>query len=367
MRFDKKHILVISPEPWGKSHVSKHHYAKELAKSGAKVFFLNAPSDSFSKMTVLDNLIIVDYKSKYRGLSMLPSFLSAILIKNEVEEIERKLGVVFDIIWNFDTSRFFNLSKISSKIKICHVVDMAENHQRSLLAKTSDICFCTSDYIKKELKPYNSKVFKIHHGYQSVNTDLELKEFFDVSKIQVGIVGNLARDCMDWDSILTIITEHSEIEFNFIGGTGISNLSNKRLDESKLRLLNGFSNVKLLGQKDSRLIPSYLKMFDLLLCAYKVENEEDIAQHSNLHKTMEYLGSGKLIITSYVDEYKNDRGLLLMTTPYGDVSSLFKSKVSELESYNRTVERDKRIDFANRHSYENQLLKIEKILVNNDF
>ncbi len=41
-----KTILLISPESWGKSFVSKHHYAVELAKKGNIVYFLNPPSDT---------------------------------------------------------------------------------------------------------------------------------------------------------------------------------------------------------------------------------------------------------------------------------------------------------------------------------
>ncbi len=47
MKIINKTILFISPGPWGINHVSKHHYAIELAKIGNDVYFLNPPSDTF--------------------------------------------------------------------------------------------------------------------------------------------------------------------------------------------------------------------------------------------------------------------------------------------------------------------------------
>lgn len=47
--FNNKTILIISPEPWGKMMISKHHYALELAKLGNEVYFLNPPNNNSIK------------------------------------------------------------------------------------------------------------------------------------------------------------------------------------------------------------------------------------------------------------------------------------------------------------------------------
>ena len=135
MNFLDKNILLISPEPWGDNHVSKHHYALELVKKGANVFFLNGPSQLFSKTVIEGGVVVLDYKPKYRGLGKMPKIISAYLLKKEVSALEVQFQLSFDVIWNFDSSRFFNLSAIKDKLRICHIVDMAENIQRDLLAK----------------------------------------------------------------------------------------------------------------------------------------------------------------------------------------------------------------------------------------
>lgn len=363
MEFKSKNILIISPEGWGKSFVSKHHYASELARMGNHVFFLNPPSTGFKVRQENPNLTIVDYKNKYRGLGRLPKFLSAILIKKELKSIEQSLSTNFDIIWNFDSSRFFNLSKFSDKLRICHIVDMSENFHRDTLAQTADICFCTSDYIAKTLQPYNHEVHKIHHGYQlktilkTTHQDINLVKSGE-GIVQVGYVGNLSRGCIDWDVILALVEHFPKVQFNFIGAYQPSNLARNGLSKEILNKLKTAKNVHLLGAKESHLIPSYLAKFDILLCVYKMESDEDYAQHSNLHKTMEYMGSGKVIVTSYVDEYKNNLDLLQMCTKNEAIVPTFEETLKHLDNYNAPSLQAKRKAFAAANSYAKQIQKI---------
>ena len=351
-------ILIISPEAWGKSFVSKHHYATELSKKGNKVYFLNPPS-TINKLTKInENLFLIDYKIRLRGLAKLPHFLSAYLISKDIRFLEKLSHTCFDIIWNFDSSRFFNLSQIKNKIRVCHIVDIAENINRDILAKTSDFCICTSDFIKNELLPFNKKTYKIHHGYQIQKGHYELAETFDNQKIQAGYVGNLSRSCIDWDTIFQLIEQHPNIHFNFIGSYKASNLSRSDIEEAILKKLNSLKNVSLIGQKESYLIPSYLKKFDLLFTIYKMDSEEDIKQHSNLHKTIEYLGSGKIVVTSYVDEYKDKRHLLEMVNQNHEIPELFSEIIDNIEFYNSAEKRKERIQFALENSYSNQTEKI---------
>ncbi len=116
---------------------------------------------------------------------------------------------------------------------------MTENINRDLLAKTSDICFCTSDFIKQELLPFNKNAHKIHHGYQLQKDNYELDETFDSQKLQVGYVGNLTRECMDWDLFFTLIEKHPSIQFNFIGSYKASNLSRSNIETPVISKLLG--------------------------------------------------------------------------------------------------------------------------------
>jgi len=355
-------ILLISPEAWGNNKVSKHHYALELSTRGDEVYFLNPNSDSSKSIKINKNLTIVDYKERLRGLAYLPRFIQRLYFKYALNRLEKSLGCQFDVIWNFDSSRFYELSLVKEKIKICHIVDMAENIQRPLLAQTSDICFCTSDFIKKELMPYNNQVEKIDHGYQLPKENYELSDKFDSGKIQIGYVGNLTRTCIDWEIIQRLVQEHAELQFTFIGNYDQSNLSAVAIDNGILNVLRRGANVSLLGSKESHLIPSYLQQFDVLLSVYKIENESDIKQHSNLHKTMEYLGSGKVTVSTYSDEYKDKRELLEMVDESKEFFTRFDEVVKNLSYYNSEEKQAERRAFVAEHTYAKQLERVDKIL-----
>ena len=86
-----------------------------------------------------------------RGLRRLPSSISGFLLKKEFEKLEKFLQIKIDVIWNFDTSRFFNLDQIKNTFKIAHIVDWSENFNRVLLSKTSDIILCTSNFLEDDL------------------------------------------------------------------------------------------------------------------------------------------------------------------------------------------------------------------------
>jgi hypothetical protein len=363
--FFNKSILIISPESWGDSMVSKHHYAIELAKNGTKVFFLNKPSNCFEINEISTNLSVVNCKARFKGLRYLPEFLSAFLIKLEIQNLEKLTKTKFDVIWNFDSSRFFNLKSVAKSLKICHIVDMAENIERPLLAQSSDICFCTSDYIKNELLQKNPRVFKINHGYQLP----ENQSTFELKKdskflYHSAFVANLSRKCIDWQTILEMVKDNQNVQFHFVGAYTKSNLSNQDIDFEMFQSIQNQPNTVFYGAVNAKFMPSILEQMDVLFCVYKMDTEADFAQHSNLHKIMEYLGSGKMILTSWVDEYKNT-DLLWMEKQVSDIPARFKHLLLNLESLNSVENQQKRKIFAFQNTYSEQLKKIELFILSN--
>jgi len=349
VHFKNKSILLISPEPWAAHHVSKHHYAKTLAKEN-QVFFLNPFSSKKKISKINDTLKIVDWNFSLKGIRFFPPFLQAITYKKEINKIEKFCGTSFDVIWNFDPSRFFNLTKVQA-YSICHIVDFNQGFQRNTLATTSDITFVTSNFLHTELRKYNQKTFKIHHGYQLVENSKNFSLPKTKLAVKVAMIGNLTRKCIDWKSIVDIITANTDVQFYFIGA----------YNQDIFQKIN-YSNVYWLGKVDASYLPTILDHIDISLCAYKIETEEDIVQHANLHKHMEYLASGKVLVSSYVDEYKNKAQLLEMVMPNEDIVERFAQIVSKLEIYNSEEKQRARKKFALAHSYKKQLEKINQLI-----
>ena len=60
------------------------------------------------------------------------------------------------------------------RLKIYHQVDLNQNFHVREAAHRADICFCTTDFIKRDIIPYNDKVYKIHHGVTLSNQTILL-------------------------------------------------------------------------------------------------------------------------------------------------------------------------------------------------
>lgn len=353
-----RNILLISPEPWGTNKVSKHHYAFELAKRGNNVFFLNPNSGSFQVSKEVENLYIVNYKELLRGVSYFPKPFQALYFKLLIQKLEKRLGTFFNLIWNFDSSRFYELSKVKGRRKVCHIVDMNQNYHRDQLAKSSDVCFCTSDFIFEELKKSSERVFKVNHGYQNdsyarIDSDYDLT---GENNLKCLYLGNIGIKYLDWTLIRMVVEHNPNVDFYFIGPDHIK--SQEPHDKS---VLKHKPNVYFKPPIISNQIPVVLKNADILLVAYDTDNY--LEQVSNPHKVMEYMGSGKTIVSSYIDEFKDTSGLLEMGKSKEEVLGIFNNVVSRLEQYNSEDRVRKRVDFALDNTYSKQIDRIE-VLIN---
>ncbi|MEP5362778.1 MAG: hypothetical protein ABJQ37_03000 [Reichenbachiella sp.] len=352
MKLEGKNILLISPEHWSDMKVSKHHYAEHLAQKN-QVWFLNPPSQNFLVTRKSDQLNIIDYRPKFKGLQYLPNWLSAILIRTELTHIQSQIGYSFDIIWNFDPSRFFNLSKIDA-FRICHIVDWNQKYQRQTLAKTADICFSTSSYLQEELGKFNRHSYFINHGYAERKiVEIDLPDQKD-KRLKAGYVGNLNIKYLDWLLIHEVVTQHSEVLFYFIGPYNLES------GDPQMKEVLLLENSRFLGKVDAGLVPSYLVKMDLLFLAYKAD--EFPKQLANPHKMLEYLGSGKTIVCTFTNEYKTFPNLITMSEKNNNFSQIFTRCMVEFSNLNHKNNSSERLNLAYNNTYDQQLKNIENYL-----
>lgn len=358
-----KTILIISPEQWTDHAVSKHHYARTLAEMGHTVLFLNPPCYAKSDIVITpvddyDNLSIVQASQVAKGLRYYPSFIRYQLEKSWLERLEERFGQEIDVVWLFENSRFFNLRFAGNRLKIYHQVDLNQNFNHGEAAYTADICFCTTDYIKKELSPYNNRVYKIHHavanfGKSEVLSSEQKKRISD--SINVMYVGNLDLHYIDSELLIRIVKAHPEIKFHFVGKykkDGVLHYSSKMLP-----------NINWWGMVESKMIPPLLQEVDVLLCIYKAEYYKK--QLASPHKIMEYLASGKTVVATYTDEYKDKLDLIEMVENNSDYPDAFDKVINNIKEYNSVDRQNKRIRFSLDNTYIRQIEKINNILVNN--
>lgn len=352
-------IFLISPEPWTHVFVSKHHYAIELAKRGNKVFFLNPPSPG-KKVSIAtsqyDNVFVVDYSVNVRGQRFMPAPLRRWFDRKIYETIQRQAGVKFDVIWNFENSRFYDLHFAPRDVlKIYHQVDLNQNFHPQVAARTADICFCTTELILSNLKQFNLHSYKVHHGV-SENAFIEKhqanNEVIDRKKAITALyIGSLDMPYIDLDLAERLAKSFRDVNFFFVGPY-------KNEGEFFQRMRN-YGNCFFKGRVKSEELKKYTMQSDILLVFYKERYHKDQA---NPHKLMEYLASGKVIVATYTGEFKDTRELVVMSQKNEDLPGLFQYAVEHLEDLNSCEQKQKRIEYARQHTYDKQLNKIESFI-----
>jgi glycosyltransferase involved in cell wall biosynthesis len=361
MNLTDKTILIISPESWGTSHVSKHHYALELSKEN-QVFFLNPPSNEKSVIQHKKNIWILNYRQITRGINRLPSFLRDKFNRFIINKI-MLIGNIkkLDIVWSFDPYRFQNLNLFNSQLRIYHPVDVHKTSLEKETCQTASIVLTTCELIKRSLKAYNSNIFNIGHGLSEKFVTESIIEKREEGFFKVCMMGNLQRR-IDYPLLFQLIENNSTIEFHFIGPYKASNISQEQLFRVEINRLESYPNTYLHGQVDHEKLPKLLNDMDVFLILYR--DDENPATLANPHKVLEYLSTGKIILSNFMEEYKDHKDLLAMTEYRKTIPQLFSEIINNIEFFNSVDKKIKRRDFALRNQYQKKIRDIIFLLRN---
>lgn len=358
-----KCIYILSPEPWGTNFVSKHHYASLLSENN-EVYFFNPPSNRNKIFDIKKGLKIVDY-SLPKGINRMPRFLRVVIQSILAKRLmQQRVLPNPDIIWSFDPYVFQDLSVFNKRAtKIYHSVDVHQTDLELFCVTNADVVFSTADLILDRFKGMPTPMFQINHGLALHFLDEDIRPVElpgDSHNIKVGYVGNLNYPFMDYETLYKILREHCSINFYFIGPNSASNLLDKPKYLEDVERIKKLDNVFLLGAKPSSELPAYLNKMDAFLMCYRAE--ENIAHMANPHKILEYLSTGKVVVTHYIDQYKDRSDLIEMVRSNVDLPSLFSKVVANVEVYNTISKVIARKLYAQENTYTNQLSKIETIL-----
>lgn len=355
-----KKILLISPEPWDHIFVSKHHYAVHLAKRCNQVFFLGPPSGQWGlSPTQFANLFLVQYRGFPQGLRFFPALLQKKIIEGVYSRLVDLCRSQFDVVWSFDNSVFFDFDALPpTAVKISHIVDLNQNFQTRRAAMTADYCFCTTALIQKRLSAFNTRVFRVAHGYNLPSSEnrplLPSKE-----RPRALYSGNLGMPYIDWQLLSNLVRENPEVEFLFVGP--YDRVFDKGQMGQAKRKVTESANCRFIGRVDAGFLHEYYSCADILLVVYQ---ERYHADQSNPHKVMEYLGSGKMIVATYTAEYSDlaERGLFRMSEMNRDFSAIFKEVLAGLAYWNSSNLQEVRKAFAGGNSYDKQIDRIQEII-----
>lgn len=373
MQLTQKTILLISPQNWGVMHLAKQHYAIELAALGNVVFYLNPPNINRSKSTVevvsseYKNLFIVNhslgfsYKLKFK---LKPVF--HFLMKYHIKKIEATLSHKIDIVWSFDLGNYYPFKYFSNtSFKIFHPIDLPQNADGINSGKDAQIMFSVAQEILDAYKEFNVPKYFIHHGLTNEFIQQSISNNQNKS-IQFGLSGNWLRPDIDRETLLQIIRENPSIHFHLWGSyqnknNNIGGVSDEQVEQF-IEQLKACSNITLHGAINPKELARQYTTVDGFLICYDINKDQ--SHGTNYHKVMEYLSTGKVVVSNNVTTYKN-LDVLEMTTSRNnneELSVLFKKVAENIDEYNSQIKQQHRRNFAASNLYSHQIKRIEEYI-----
>jgi len=351
-------ILIISPEPWDGHFVSKHHYACELARRGHKVLFLGPP-EAIGRMRLVPvpdapgDLQVLRAPHVAQGLRFLLSPLRRALEARWLGRLEQLAGSPVDVVWNFENSRFFDMSFAGKRLKIYQQVDLDQDFHPAQAAMSADIAIALNVPIADQLRRLgvDKPVHLVSHGVM-VATGQSAPPDLPEDRIHAAYVGNLGIKDLDVDAFAQVVREHSlRVDFHLFG---------RFTETMPLRqTLKGKENVIWHGWQDPQTVYRYLSAMEIAMVLYRTWMDPE--QLSNSHKVLEYLYNGTVVASSFMTDYEDRPDLIEMAPLDGHYSDLFSSVVARLDVLNTAERRQRRNAYALEHTYAKKLDQIETI------
>lgn len=381
-----KTILILSPQAWGKMFLSKHHYAVELARRGNKVFFLNPPRQDRGKAGVTvtpsgihENLLFIEhglwfpYNLKFHLIR-----LFHFLMRGQVKKILAAIGEPVDIVWSFDLGNLYPLGFFGKRpLKIFHPMDEPLNQVAIDSARGASVVFSVTREILEKYHAYDVPRQMINHGlpqeflegngHASMAADGPTPGYSTHAGVRACLSGNLLRPDIDREVLLEIVAGNPDVQFEFLGSYASSQTNIGGSEDSAattfIRTLQANSNVRLHGVVDTRTLAAMIREMDLFLICYDVKKDQ--SRGTNYHKIMEYLSTGKVIVSNNVTTYAGMPELVQMVEEREhnrQLPALFRRVAQGLAMANSSELQQKRRAFAEDNTYLKQLDRIEKFL-----
>jgi hypothetical protein len=374
--------MIISPNPWGQMLISKHNYAIELGKRGFKVFFVNAPNEnpntkyySINKINDYENLWLIDINLiRNRLINFLRFRLRITQILDYyllflIRRICKHHNLYFDQVWNFDPNLhgfFYNYPAFK---KLFFIADQISSSTHLRAAKKADGVISVASEILNHFRKVNKNCLLINHGINSNYQTFAENNLgalqnskdgnYNLKRIQVGYIGNLMIKSLYSQGLLQIISNHPEIDFHFWGADSKINNnvfggSTNDIDETIEYIKKTFANTFFYGVQKPEFIIQAISNIDAFI--YINSSELDINGGANSHKILEYLSTGKVIISTYLSFYSN-KNLFPMTEKYKEeeFSKLFSDCIEKIQQLNSIEKQKQRIEFALSNSYQSNI------------
>lgn len=373
----------MSQENWGEMRISKHHFAIALANANNDVFYIYTGEQNgnlkrgniivsesdHSNLTIvkfryLIPLLFIKYKLKIGFLYKIGVFLF-------IRKLIYTLGKSPDLVWSFDLSNVLPLSSFPTKLrKILMPVDERDTIDPFDLASGADLIISVTDEILRKFHQLNCKKVFLNHSVSDIFFKHSYIKDHYSKNIKIGYSGSLLRFDIDHVIFLKIVRDNPSVEFHLFGEYDYSHSSIHTKNNYNeqcvdfIDLIKAENNVLLHGVLNTDELSCMFRQMDGFMICYDIAKEQ--SKGTNYHKILEYLASGKVVISNNVSTYERRfPGMIEMVKERDsnrNLPELFNHTIQNLTFFNSQEKQDERIAFSANYTMKNQIKKIQDAL-----
>ena len=369
-------------------HISKHNYAIELERQGNRVYFMNPPNqrqeiedyqltkiESYNALFVIDSFLFNNRLIDFLRLRLKFTQIYDRYLFKLVKRICKQQNIQLEQVWSFDPNLHGFLYKYPARKRIFFIADAVQNNSQRRAAKNADLVVSVAEGILEPFRKMNPRCLLINHGLNRSYENFAVKklealklqkseDYENFNRVQVGYIGNLMIPYLCHQELKRVVVDNPGIDFHFWGAysskeNNLMATYDQVIHDSIQYIRGNCTNAYFYGIRESDEIINDLEKIDAFI--YINNSMKDINGGANSHKILEYLSTGKVIISTYLSFYK-DLNLLNMI-PKEDEKNypvFFNEIITALSVHNTKDKMISRIRYALSNTYG---MNIESIML----
>jgi len=227
------------------------------------------------------------------------------------------------------------------------------------LLKKADCVITSSPKLFEEKSEYNKNTFFVPNAgdYQdfskAMREDIHIpKDISSIPRPVIGFVGAIDRYKLDFQLVTYLAERNPNWSIVLIGPVGQAE------NQTDVRVFKEKQNIYLLGQKDYKVLPNYIKAFDVCIIPYL--NSEYTAGCFPL-KFFEFMATGKPIVISGLPALEEYDGLVKIAHSKEEFSRLVQMVLKSDSEKNK----QRRMKIAKKNTWDEKVKTITKIITKN--
>lgn len=381
-------IVLLSTADWDNPFwTNKQHVAVELAKQGHRVLYIDSlglrrPSASSQDLRrigqrirkalrppaqVRDRIYVWSPVAiPFQKYGAVRAF-NRLLFSRALTAMLKRLKMRHDLLWTYNplTTRLIDLNLFQQVVYHCvdeikaqpgmpvAILEAAEK----ALCETADLIFATSHHLTETRKKWNphtyyfSNVADFDHFHRACDPATPIPDdLLSIPSPRIGFIGAISGYKVDFALLRAVALARPHWSIVLIGKVGEGD---PWTDPS---MLQAIPNMYLLGPRDYKVLPNYLKGFDVAILP---NTRNEYTRSMFPMKFFEYLAAGKPIVSVELDALKEFRDVVyLAKTPGLFIQGIEKALRGE------TAPLEARLALAQKYTYASRNQEMMKLVEN---